>query len=158
VPDAVDKALLLTAEHSREESVEELLAGAQEELDNASGEVLRRQGELEAKLLAVVGLLAASIVAIYGRDGQAVEIGEVGEEIRDAVPVAAHEAKDWVPGRILYLDLHRGLVELHRRSGAFTRLEDSGSALEFIKGAAYLAGQVVHAIESGRLQLLLRPD
>jgi len=42
--------------------------------------------------------------------------------------------------------------------GAFTRLEDSGSALEFIKGAAYLAGQVVHAIESGRLQLLLRPD
>jgi hypothetical protein len=62
-----------------------------------------------------------------------------------------------VPGRILHVYLHEAPVELQRRSGQITRLDDNQSALEFVKGAAALGGRTVHAVSSGRPQLLIRP-
>lgn len=60
-----------------------------------------------------------------------------------------------VEGRLTYTYIHEALLELHRRSGRHTRLEDNGSAIELIKGAGYLAGAIVNAIGSGRASLLV---
>ncbi|MBS1861871.1 MAG: hypothetical protein JSS68_09180 [Actinobacteria bacterium] len=156
MPDAVDKALSALTPRSLEASVEELLAGAQGQLDAAATEVRRHQGDPEVRLLAIAGLLIAAIVATHRQTGRSVDPEEAAGEIRDAVALAENEVSHEVPGRLLYLHVHLELLDLHRRSGRFTRLEDDHSAAALIEGAAGLGGDIIHAVQSGRLEFLVQ--
>jgi hypothetical protein len=154
--DVVDKALATLTPDILGESVEELLAGAQEELDRAATEARRLPGNVEPQMLTIVGLLAAVIVGAYENAGRVVEVDdEAAGEIRDATALVGNEVSHEVEGRLTYPYIHAALLDLHRRSGRQTRLEDNGSAVELFKGAAYLAGVIVHAIASGRVGLLV---
>jgi hypothetical protein len=154
--DALDKALALLPAPYLEESVEELLARAHEELDTAVVES-RRRAHPEHQLLMMAALLTAAIPSLYAEAGQSVPLEEATEEVRGAVAIQGNQPDHVVPGRLLYIHLHKALVELHRRNGRFTRLSDNGSAIEVVKGAAWLAGEIVRALETGRVELLLPP-
>lgn len=155
---AVDRALATITGDVLAESVEELLAGAQEELDRAATEARRPPGNVEPQLLKIAGLLAAVIVGAYENAGHSAELDdEAATEIRDAAATAANEVSHEVEGRLTYPFIHKALIDLHRRSGQLTRLKDNGSAVELFKGAGYLAGVIVHAIDSGRVSLLVAP-
>jgi hypothetical protein len=154
--DVLDKAIGVLPPAYREESVEELLARAHEELDTAVTEG-KRGASTQGRLLGVAAILTAAIPAVYAGVGQSVDVDEAMEEVRDAVAIQANEESHGVPGRLLYRHLHEALLELHRRNGRFTRLGDNGSAIETVKGIAWLAGMVIGALETGRAELLLPP-
>jgi signal transduction histidine kinase len=157
MPDVVDRSLATLTAARIEESAEELLASAQEQLDRAATEARRLSGNVEPQLLTIIGRLAAAILAAHRDGGKEIELGEVAGEIRDATAMVGNSPDPQVGTRLTYTYVHKALVELHRRSGRFTRLRDGGSLLELTDDASYLAGVIVKAIDSGRFNLTVSP-
>jgi hypothetical protein len=150
---AIDDALAMLDPTRLDESVEELLAAAETEVDRARKQELGLRGSQREPLLRSVALLGGVIVAAYAsaNPAQAVNRDELREELCDAAAIGEQERSrdpaNHPTGPALYLKLHQAFLELHRRSGRLQRLEDPQDCLELVKGASLLSGEIASAVD-----------